>query len=122
MSPELVGTKQRAGDPFVSGLSALAPRAAGVVGFGGLDDVGGRRFGGIRRVFGKASYLFGKLGHMIGEHGDLFDEHGVLLAQLGILLAKFSDLFFKFSDPSLIKLFFDRFHRPLQVWLADGIG
>jgi hypothetical protein len=38
------------------------------------------------------------------------------------LLAKFSDLFFKFSDPSLIKLFFDRFHRPLQVWLADGIG
>ncbi|MDP7179389.1 MAG: hypothetical protein QF749_14000 [Verrucomicrobiota bacterium] len=104
------------------GLSALAPRAAGVVGFGGLDDVGGRRFGGIRRVFGKASDLSGELGDLIDQRGDLFGENGVLPTQLGILLAKFSDLFFKFSDPSLIKLFFDRFHRPLQVWLADGIG
>ena len=78
------------------GLSALAPRAAGVVGFGGLDDVGGRRFGGIRRVFGKASDLFGEFGH---------------------LLAKFSVFVFGFCDPSLIKLFFDRFHQSLHIWL-----
>ena len=38
---DLVGTKQRADDPFVSGLSALAARTAGVVALGRLDDIGG---------------------------------------------------------------------------------
>ena len=36
----LVWAKRRASDPFVPGLSALAARAAGGVGFGRLDDIG----------------------------------------------------------------------------------
>ena len=40
-----------------------------------------------------------------------------MLAKFGVLLAKLGVLFFQFSDPSQIKLFFGRFHRPLRIWL-----
>ena len=47
---------------------------------------------------------------------------GVLFGERGDLLAKFSVFVFGFCDPSQIKLFFGRFHRPLHVWLLVSLS
>ena len=106
----LVWAKRRTVPAMMPGLSPLAARAVGVVGFGRLDDVGGWRLGGVGGVFGKASHLFGKVGDLVAKCGVLFGEDGDLLTKFGVFI-------FEFCDPSQIELFFGWFHRPLCAGL-----
>ena len=91
-------------DTLMSRLSSLPARAFGIVGLGRLDDIAGRGFGGIRRVFGKC-------GHLLSELGIFLEKFGVLPSEFGVSL-------FEFRDPSQIKLFLGRLHRPLHVRLV----
>jgi hypothetical protein len=106
----LIHPKRRASGPSVSRLSALAARVSGFVALGRLDDIRRRRFGRIGRILRKR-------GHLLGKLGQLLSELGVLLEKFSVLAGKFSVSLFEFSDPSLIKLFLSRFHRPLHLGL-----
>lgn len=106
----LVRAKRRAIGGRRGDLSAWAARTLGAIGLGRLDDVGGRRLGGVGGVLGKPGDLFGQLGDLFGQPGHLGHELGVLLAKLGVVLLKL-------CDPSRVGLFPGRFHRPLPVRL-----
>ena len=83
-----------------------------VSGLGWFNDVGRRRFGGIRGIFRE-------LGELFEEFLILFDQKYDFLFQIGDPCVSLSHLDFQVRNPLLINFFLGRFHRPVLISFYD---
>ncbi len=105
---------------FMTRLTTLLRGTAGLFGFWWLDNIRGRRLGGIP---GKFSYLVGKSCYLFSKSGVGLEKFGNLLFQGGDSLVTLLQLSFKFCNASPIELFSFRCQFLLSnysIWLLSG--